>query len=94
MWLYINAQTNKDFDIRIFVRFLNEYPNILLRPYCLKMVDKVTYIKSVWITFTALFHCKQLNLKYAQQKLKIHGNFNKVCDNCIHQKMHKIVANE
>ena len=29
------------FDIRIFGRFLYEYLNILLRPYCLKMMDKV-----------------------------------------------------
>ena len=50
------------FDIQRFGRFLNEYPNILLRSYCLKMMDKVTFIKSVWITFTALFHCTELNM--------------------------------
>ena len=61
------------FDIRIFGRFLNGYPNILVRPYCLKMTDEVTYIKWVWITFTAFFHCTELNLKRAQQKLKIHN---------------------
>ena len=32
------------FDVRIFGRFVNEYPNILLRPYCFKMMGKVTYI--------------------------------------------------
>ena len=83
------------FDIWIFGRFLNEYPNILLRPYCLKMMDKVTYIKSVLITsVTALFHCIELNLKYAQQKLKINNKMgsycNKVCDICIHQKCTKL----
>ena len=84
------------FDIRTFGRFLNEYPNILLTPYCLKMMDKVTYIKSALITFTALFHCMELNLKYAKQKLKKHSKMGTEIKSVtfVFTKTHKIVANE
>ena len=59
------------FDIPIFGRFLNEYPNIFVTPYCLKMTDKVIYTMWVWIIFTALLHCTKLKLKNAQQTLKL-----------------------
>ena len=58
------------FDIRIFSRFLNEYPNILLRPYCLKMTDKSDTNHVSLNLFHTLLHFTELKLKNTQQKLK------------------------
>jgi len=48
------------FGIQIFGRFLNEYPNILLRPYCFYMKDKVTCLNH--------FHCS-ISLYRAKPKI-------------------------
>jgi len=52
------AQTNSDFW---YGRFLNKYPNILLRPYCLKMTDKgdIHHVSlNVLLCFTSLYGAK------------------------------------
>ena len=70
------------FDIQIFGRFLNEYPNILLRPSCLKMMDKVTYHISLNLFhyFISLYGAKTRKYTTKIQNTQQNGHCNKVYD--------------